>query len=77
MYHQVCLKYKNFTLRSQSVFMRFDLISEQTGIISIYINWMGFVTQTESAYCAVRTEYVSEIQVNFDMKGLDAGVCFL
>ena len=57
--------------------MRFDLISDQTGIISLYINWMVFVTQTESVYCGVRAEYVSKIQVNFDLKGLDAGVCFL
>jgi hypothetical protein len=57
--------------------MRFDWISEQTGIISLYINWMVFVTQTESVYYAVRTEYVSQIQLNFDLKVLDAGVYFL
>jgi len=57
--------------------MRFDWISEQTGIISLYINRMVFVTQTESVYCAVRTEYVSQTQLNFDLKVLDAGVYFL
>jgi hypothetical protein len=57
--------------------MRFDWISEQTDIISLYINWMVFVTQAESVYCVVRTDYVSKIQVNFALKVLDAGVCFL
>jgi hypothetical protein len=32
-------------------------ISEQTAIISPYnINWLVFVTEMESVYCAVRTE---------------------
>ena len=36
----------------------FVWISEQTAIISLYnINWLVFVTETESVYCAVRTEY--------------------
>ena len=31
-------------------------ISEQTAIISLYsINWLVFITETESVYCAVRT----------------------
>jgi hypothetical protein len=57
--------------------MRFDWISEQTGIIPLYINRMVFVTQTESVYCVVRTEYVSKIQINYNLKCLDTGVCFL
>jgi hypothetical protein len=37
--------------------MCFVWISEQTAIISLYsINWLGFVTETECVYCAVRTE---------------------
>jgi hypothetical protein len=38
--------------------MCFVRISEQTAIISLYgINWLVFMTETESVYCAVRTEY--------------------
>jgi len=37
-------------------------ISEQTAIISLYnINWLVFITETESVYCAVRTESLSAI----------------
>ena len=36
--------------------MCFVWIWEQTAIISLYsINWLFFVTETESVYCAVRT----------------------
>ena len=36
--------------------MRFAWNSEQTVIISIYIiNWLVFITEAESVYCAVRT----------------------
>ena len=46
--------------------MCFVWISEQTAIISIYsINWLVFITVTESVYCAVRTECLYIIQVNF------------
>jgi len=39
-----------------AVFMCFLWISEQTAIISLYnINWLIFITETESVYCAVRT----------------------
>jgi len=35
--------------------MYFVWISEQTAIISLYtINWLVFITETESVYCAVR-----------------------
>ena len=41
-----------------AVFMCFVWISEQTAIISLYnINWLVCITETESVYCAVRTEY--------------------
>jgi hypothetical protein len=50
------LKYKNSTFCTHSVFMCFVWISEQTAIISLYsINWLVFITETESVYCAVRT----------------------
>jgi len=36
--------------------MCFAWISEQTAIISVYpINWLVFITEAESVYCAVRT----------------------
>jgi hypothetical protein len=39
-----------------SVFTFFVWISEQTAIISLYnINWLVFITEMESVYCAVRT----------------------
>jgi hypothetical protein len=39
--------------------MCFVWISEQTAIISLYsINWLDFMTETESVYCAVRIEYL-------------------
>jgi len=45
-------------------------ISEQTAIISLYsINWLVFVTESESVYCAVRTECLHVIQDNFRLKG--------
>ena len=41
-----------------SVFMCFVWIWEQTAIISLYsINWLVFITETESVYCAVRTGF--------------------
>ena len=46
-----------------AVFMCFVWISEQTAIISLYsINWLVFITETESVYCAVRTEYLNVIR---------------
>ena len=46
-----------------SVFMCFVWIWEQTAIISLYnINWLVFITETESVYCAVRTGYLCTIQ---------------
>jgi hypothetical protein len=46
----------NSTLCPHTVFMCFVWISEQTAIISLYnINWLVFITETESVYCAVRT----------------------
>ena len=51
-----------------AVFMCSVFISEQTAIISLYkINWLVFITETESVYCAVRTGYLSIIQVGFGL----------
>ena len=44
--------------------MCFVWIWEQTAIISLYsINWLVFITETESFYCAVRTGSLYIIQV--------------
>ena len=60
------LTFSNSTFCSHSVFMCFVWISEQTAIISLYnLNWLVFITQTESVYCAVRTGCLKTIQVNF------------
>jgi len=49
--------------------MCFMWISEQTAIISLYnINWLVFVTETKSVYCAVRTGCSTLIQVNFSRR---------
>ena len=51
------LTFRNSTFCPHSVFMRLVWISEQTAIISLYsINWLVFITETESVYCAVRAE---------------------
>jgi len=53
--------------------MCFVWISEQTGIISLYIiNGLVFITETESVYCAVRTEYMYIIQVNLTLRSAHA-----
>ena len=58
------LTFNNSTLCPHSVFMCFVWISEQTAIISLYsINWLVFITEMESVYCAVRTESLNTIQV--------------
>jgi hypothetical protein len=45
------------TFCPHSVFMCFVWIWEQTAIISLYsIDWLGFVTETQCVYCAVRSE---------------------
>ena len=51
--------------------MFFVWISEQTAIISLYnINWFVSITEMECVYCAVRTECIYEIQVNFPQRGI-------
>jgi len=50
------------------VYLCFVRISEQRAIISLYnFNWLVFITEKESIYCAVRTESLSVIQ----------GMCFV
>ena len=51
------LTFNNSPFCPHSVFMCFVWIWEQTAIISLYsINWVVCITETESVYCAVRTE---------------------
>jgi hypothetical protein len=41
--------------------MCFVRISEQTAILGLYdINWLVFITETKSVYCAVRTESLNK-----------------
>ena len=59
---------KNFTFCLQNAFMCFVWISEETPIIFLYnINWLVFITETESVYNAVRTGSLNVIQVNLQM----------
>ena len=51
--------------------MCFVRISEQTAIISHYnINWLIFVTEKESVYCAVRAECLRIVHFINSFKGL-------
>jgi hypothetical protein len=51
------LTYKNSTFCPHNVFLCFVWIWEQTTIISLHsVSWLVFVTQTDSVYCAVRSE---------------------
>jgi hypothetical protein len=50
--------------------MRFVRISEQTAIFALYITeWMVFITEVESVYSAVRTEFLYKT-IRFFFKGL-------
>jgi len=53
----------DLTFNNSICFVR---ISTQTAIIPLYnINWLVFITETESVYCAVRTESLTMTQVKF------------
>ena len=59
------LTFNNSTFCPHSVFMCFVWISEQTAIISLYtINWLVFITETESVYCAVRAQSLMTTHFN-------------
>ena len=52
-----------------AVFMCFVWIWEQTAIISQYSNnWLVFITETESVYCAVRTGSLNVIRLKFGLQ---------
>ena len=60
-----------YVLPTQTVFMCFVWIWEQTAIISLYsINWLVRITETEFVYCAVRTACLYIIQVNISLQVL-------
>ena len=55
---------KFYVQPTQTVFVCFVWIWEQTAIISLYsINWLVCITETECVYCAVRTGYLNVIWV--------------
>ena len=63
-FYNVTLGYNDVMLYSRGVALCFVWIWEQTAIISLYsINWLVFITETESVYCAVRTGSLYIIQV--------------
>jgi hypothetical protein len=65
--HDLLVKLTNYTFCPHSVFMCFVWISEQTAIISLYsINWLVFITEMESVYCAVRTGSLYTTSLTFN-----------
>ena len=49
-----------YVLPTQTVFMCFVWIWEQTAIVSLYnINWLVCITETECVYCAVRADLLN------------------
>jgi hypothetical protein len=57
MYHQFNIQ-QFYVLPTQRIYV-FCVDLRTTAIISLYSsNWLVFITETESAYCAVRTEYM-------------------
>ena len=67
------LTFTNSTFCPHSEFVCFVWISEQTAIISLYnINRLGFTSETECVYCAVRGEYLKIIRLIYFVKMLTA-----
>jgi len=53
MYH--LLQHSEILCSAHNAFICFVWITKQTAIISLYcINWLVFITEAESVYCAVR-----------------------
>ena len=60
--------HKYYVMPTQFVFVCFVCDSEQTAFIFLYsINWLDFITETESVYCEVRSGSLNIIQVNFGL----------
>jgi hypothetical protein len=63
---------KNLYFDNQMCFCVFVRISEQTVILALFkFNWLVFVTESETVYCAVRTgslnkaDYISSLKVKY------------
>jgi hypothetical protein len=55
---------KNSSCCPHSTMMCFVRIWQRTAVISLYkISWLVVITEMESVYCAVRTEYSTIIHV--------------
>jgi hypothetical protein len=67
------LTFSNSTFCPHGVFTCFVWIWEQTAIISLYsINWLGFLTETECVYCAVRTGCLNTVPGITNLQRLNA-----
>jgi len=63
-----CLKTARSVHTAVFMFFFFVWISEQTAIISLYnIKWLVFIAEKVCVYCAVRTECLNTVQVNFSL----------
>jgi len=57
---------KFFVLPTRCIYVFCKDLRTNSEIISLYvINWMDFITETESVYCAVRAVSLNVIQVTF------------
>jgi len=62
-YVPLVLTFRNSVFCPQNAFMCFAWISEQIANISLYsINWLVFINEEESVYCAVRTGSLNQIE---------------
>jgi len=70
LYTPPSLTVRNSTFCPHSVFTCFVWISKQTAILSLYsINWLVFITETESVYWAVRAESLNTGRFIFGFEG--------
>jgi hypothetical protein len=67
-FHQFNIQ--QFYVLPHTVFMCFVWISKQTAIISLHnVNWLVFITEAESVYCAVRTGSLNKTDTVVYLKG--------
>jgi hypothetical protein len=60
---------------AHTIFMCFASISDQTATFALYnINWLGFITEKKSVYCAVRTGCLNKAICASSLKGLRYGM---
>ena len=65
------LTFRNSNFCPHSLFTHFAWISEQTAITSLYtINWLVFIKETESVYCAVRAKLLNKSRLIYVFTGL-------